>query len=375
LKIAIEDMTAKNSPVVYKKNPFSYDENIIIIRKNSAFSTLPRWRESFVADIELSENNLDAGTFEVGNDYYIHYVYQNGTGNLIISLNDSYENGVVVGGFHYGHIRKVSNDGLWIPVDPDGHDFRESTPVQWEDNVTVGIVPNSVWDMKNRPKSSPAGMVKIGGIWVDIYIASLHESTCEIFERGIAGLHAAIDSLQSKYGKIPVTGYEDFNWYNFVEISMRCKKRLLTYNEWIKAVYGNPQGEDDFNNYGWTKVSNTERAKTGCNVNNTNGIYDTLSGIKPYAISAYNVVDGVGNVPEWTSNLVLDWSGEQSLDWYDFLGDGKGQYWGSKSDQVRAICAGGTYNDGVKAGCRSFSLSGCIWNHSQIGARFASESL
>ena len=69
----------------------------------------------------------------------------------------------------------------------------------WQGNVYNGIIPNSVWTTKHRPKcDDPSGMVYLGnGLWGDIYLSS---------DNGSQG-------LQSKYNANPITGTEGLNWY------------------------------------------------------------------------------------------------------------------------------------------------------------------
>ena len=365
-----------------KKNPFSYSENKLVV---SAPLSIPVYNSStnrwvlftVVSNVEITESHLDTGTFDVGKDYYVYACDNDGALVFRISLNATYPLGFTgkarkIGGFHFGHIRKVSDDGLWVPVDGAGQKFGSGTP-NWKDNVTVGIVPNSVWDLKNRPKCSPEGMVKVGHIWVDIYMASAAESIT--FENGTGGLHVASGRLQSKYGQVPVSGTEGLNWYGFNELAARSGKRLLTYGEWIKAAYGNPQGLDSADTYGWTKTTNNARARTGCQVNNSTGTYDPTTGIKPAAISAYNIVDAVGNLYEWLDEL-SNRHDSTSWAWQDVLGSGKGQAYLPNSTGLVAYIAGANWNWGVRAGPRTINVSRYLWYaNTAVGSRLACDSL
>ncbi len=373
------DVKSPDKSYLEKKNPFSYSENKIVVKKDTVISLLnDEWKIFTVKqDVELSAADLDEGSFQVGTDYYV-YLCDNGDGIFLISANSTYPSGFnaassrKIGGFHYGHVRKVSSDGLWIPIDGAGAKFGSGTP-NWRDNVIVGIVPNSVWDLKNRPLCSPEGMVKVGRIWVDIYMSSAAEPIA--LESGTAGLHISSGRLQSNYGQIPVSGTEGLNWYCFQELASRVGKRLLTYGERIQAAFGTPQGLDNADTYGWTKTTNSGRARVGCQVNASTGVYDPSAGIKPAAISAYNCVDCVGNLWEWldeTSNR----HDSTSWNWQNVLGFNKGQIYLPNNVGAVAYLAGAGWNDGVRAGARAVHVSSCPWVVSTyIGSRLACDSL
>ncbi|WP_304225407.1 SUMF1/EgtB/PvdO family nonheme iron enzyme [Gracilinema caldarium] len=374
------DIKATGKNYLEKKNPFSYSENKLVVKKDTVISLLnEEWKIfTVMQEVELSEADLDEGSFQVGVDYYVYLCDNGGDGIFLISANSTYPSGFnasssrKVGGFHYGHIRKVSPDGLWIPIDGAGVKFGAGTP-GWRDNVTVGIVPNSVWDLKNKPLCSPEGMVKVGRIWVDIYLSSAAEPIA--LESGTAGLHIASGKLQSKYGQVPVSGTEGLNWYGFQELASRAGKRLLTYGEWIQAAFGSPQGLDGADTYGWTKTSNGGRTRTGCQVNASSGAYDPSAGIKPASISAYNCVDCVGNLWEWLDDI-SNRHDSTSWAWLDVLGSNKGQAYLPNNVGVAAYIAGARWADGVRAGARAVSVSSCPWGvHSGIGSRLVCDSL
>lgn len=371
LKMAIDDIVASNSPIISKKNPFSYDENIIVVRRNSIYATLPGWKQSFFTDIELSENNLDTGNFEVGKDYYIQYVYQNGTGNLIISLNATYQNGVKIGGFHYGHVRKVSGDGLWLPIDGTGNKWGNSGGIWW-DNVIIGIIPNSVWDLKNRPKCNPAGMVKVGKFWIDIYAVSEAET---IMFCSSEKVHIRSGKLQTKYGIKPISG-GSLSYFAFNELAMMLEKRLPRYIEIIFANFGSPIGLDDNNDYGFTAITNSYFTYTGCNVNPDTGVYDPINGIKPYAISAYNISDPVGNVRCLTSDLTANPELQGGWNWWDaLLGQNMGGLYSPHPLGLLVVAAGASWNDGIHGGQRTTYLHPISDINQQFGCRFVCDAL
>ncbi|GHU65113.1 hypothetical protein FACS189447_03480 [Spirochaetia bacterium] len=372
----------KREPIIEKVNPFSYADNTIRIKKGNVIPIRVGniWKVFVVLDDEiLTEANLDApsSTFQVGTDYAIYLVDDDADGRFSISANLTFpaganaDNSRKYGGFHYGHIRKVSADGLNIPIDSEGVAFGTGS-TNWKNNVVTGIVWNSVWDIQNRPKCSPEGMVKIGNLWVDIYQSSAAEPIT--LEGGTNGQHVSAGRLQSKYGMLPVTGTEGLNWYNFAELAARAGKKMLTYREWIAAAYGNPGGEDGADNYGWTKTSNSARARTGCRVSPGDGSFDAASGIKPYAISALNCVDCVGNVYEWLDSIFQRDTG--TWGWKNVLGAGKGQVYAPNDNNPGAAIAGGHWLQGVHAGPRCVSLGNYAWNvNPNIGVRLACDNL
>ena len=367
---------------IYKKNPYAYDSNVIVIKQGCAIDLYvsSAW-EQFVnrADIELTVADMDdSSAFVVGTDYYIYLVWDGTNVAVKISANSTYPSGYTsdnsrkIGGFHYGHIRKVSADDEWVPIDSTGVQFG-ANGVIWQRNVAVGIVPNSVWDLKNRPSCSPEGMVKVGNMWYDIYLASTAETVS--FQGATNGLHVIAGKLQSKYGQLPITGTEGLHWFNFNELATRIGKRLPSYGERIRGAYGNPGGEAAADNYGWTKTTNTARARTGASVGASSGVYDAAAGIKPYAVSAYNLIDTVGDIWEWLDELTVR-QDSTSWAWNDVLGSDKGQAYLPNNIGFTAFIAGGYWGDGVDCGPRSVYLSDVPWlMYTSLGCRLACDAL
>jgi hypothetical protein len=306
----------------------------------------------------------------------VYLVDDGAGGQLVISANSTFPDGAAadssrkLGGFHYGHIRCVNS--RYAPVDSNGVVYG-ATGVIWQNNVTIGIVPNSVWDLKNRPNCSPEGMVLVGNRWVDIYKASVAETIT--FESGTNGLFVANGLLQSKYGQLPTTGTEGLSWYSFQELAARSGKRLQTYGEFVQGAAGNPGGQDAADDYGWTKTSNNARARTGCKVNPSTGLYDAASGIKPYAISAYNLVDAIGNVWEWADELTIR-QDSTSWAWQNMLGADKGKAYLPNNIGLSTFICGGNWISGVFCGGRAVYLSYYPWAVGpDFGSRLACDKL
>jgi hypothetical protein len=366
-----------------KRNQFSYDENIIRFARGAAFDFFDgdSWKQ--INNRELMDfdplENLDVpGPYKVGTDYFIYLCLQGSDPVIVISENSTYPNGFnannsrKIGGFHYGVIRKVTPEGgLWIPIDSNGVKFGASG-IKWQDNVTVGIVPNSLWDLKNKPRVSFGGLVKVGGIWISVYQASVKSQISYL--SGTNGLHVAGGELQSKYGQLPATGTEGLNQYTFNELARLSGLRLPLYAEWLAAAFGSPQGEDGNNNYGWTQTSNSARARTGNRVNNSTGAYDAVNGVKPYAISAYNVVDCAGNVEEWLADYSIR-QDSTSWGWQDVLGAGMGKAYLPNNTGLIAMRAGGYWGRGAFCGPRAVLLNYYPWFvDGGYGARLACDA-
>ena len=146
------------------------------------------------------------------------------------------------------------------------------------------------------------------------------------------------------------------------------------YAEWLAGAFGSPQGEDGSNNYGWTKTTNTDRTYTGVGVNTSTGKRDTANGVKPYAISAYNLHDCAGNVAEWTSDYSIRLD-STSWDWQNVLGSGMGQAVLPFASGLSALGCGGYWGSGVHCGPRSVVANFCPWHFvTYIGARLACDA-
>ena len=380
---AAADFRCEGAGFIEKYKPFSYDESKLVIRADCAVrlggygAALVVNRGQFVFD---PADHLDSGRLEIGNDYYIYVCVDGDEARISVSANGTYPldaaapTSRMIGGFHYGSIRKVSADGTWTPIDSNGVKFG-STGIKWQDNVTTGIVPNSVWDLKNRPRTLFGGLAKVGTVWVSIYQASKRAEFS--FMKGDNFLHVADGELQSRYGQMPVSGIDGLCQYNFAELAARSGMRMMKYSEWLAAAYGAPQGEDHSNIYGWCDVDNKIRARTGCSVNAETGRFDPEHGDKPYAISAYNIVDTTGNVWEWLSEYT-NRHDAPSGQWtyYDQLGEGMGQIYGWKVDSFSSLAAGGHWHRGSCCGARAINPDDQPWKvNVHIGTRLACDAL
>ena len=296
----------------------------------------------------LTAGNLDTGSgFEMGTDYCVYCCDpSNGADTqdldevFVISKNSTYPSGYSadnsrkIGGFHYGIVRHINSKGN--PINSTGVEKGSG----WEGNVYTGILPNSVWTTKHRPKcEDPSGMVYLGNaLWGDIYLAS---------DNGL-------DGLQSKYNATPITGTEGINWYIANEKARRVGKRLPTYAEFCQAAFGSPQGQDGNNTYAWSATGNSGRQKTGYVKN---------------AVSALNIRDLVGNVWKWLDEFIHDPTGA-SWNWHDPMsGQGVGQLYMANSTGLHALIGGGYWTGGVRDGARTVHCGDYPWHvDTRIGA-------
>ena len=228
-----------------KQNPFEYDADILKFAEGVG---IPIWNgETWIQTINREEFTFDPASLldtgnelEFGVDYWVYICLDDTNPEIVVSKNESFPDGSTaatsrkIGHFYYGSIRKVSNDGLWIPIDSAGNKFG-SSGTKWQDNVTVGIVPNSIWDLKHKPKISHPGLVEVNGIWVGAFQASAEEAFT--FMSGTNGLHVTSGKLATKYGAIPVTGSEGMNQFTFNEIAHKQGLRLPKYAEWLAGAF------------------------------------------------------------------------------------------------------------------------------------------
>ena len=115
-------------------------------------------------DTNLSTaTHMDTGSVSNGKDYCVYACDNAGTLAFLISLATTFPAGYdantsrKIGGFH----TLCANVGTIASHTLTGY-------------VANDILPASIWDLKHRPLSEPAGMVFSGAanIWVDIYLAS-----------------------------------------------------------------------------------------------------------------------------------------------------------------------------------------------------------
>ena len=199
-----------------------------------------------VADI------LDTGTISNGKDYYVYACNNSGTLVFRVSLASTFP-----AGFDADTSRKISGFHTLCA------DVGTITGHPLSGFVAGDILPASVWDLKHRPVSEPAGMVYVAPIdkWVDIYLTS---------ETGA--------NTKSVFGGVIS---DNRNWMDFVDDGGAVKKRLLWDMEFQIAASGSNEG---------TNISTSTDPVT------TGGHNDTNS---RRMISNYGIEDMCGVMWQW----------------------------------------------------------------------------
>lgn len=274
---------------------------------------------------EVGEQTLTLGNGVLGKNYYVQCDKQ---GNLSITgIREDSGESACIGGFHYGRVRL------------------SRTP----SDVTVGIVPNSVWTLQWCPDcKSPDAMVYLGNkLWGDIYLTRVKTSAADA-----DGIGAAVQD-SSAYGALPCTGSENFCQFTFTECLRKVGKRLSTQDEFVAAADGSPVGLDNSNANAWSAATNTARTTCGAVAN---------------AISFLNVVDLVGNVWKWNLDKYELNNPNLNYAWHD-VSDIKGDVYGPGDYGLGALLSGGGWDYGSRCGSRCVSSSIWPWNvAADIGA-------
>lgn len=274
---------------------------------------------------EVGEQTLVLENGILGTNYYVQC---NTNGVLsITNIREDSDESVCIGGFHYGRIRlsRTVND------------------------LTVGIVPNSIWTLRWAPDcNSPDAMVYIGNkLWGDIYLTRVKTSASNS-----DGIGAEVQD-SSAYGSLPCTGSENFCQFTFTECLARVGKRLPYNDEFIAAADGSPIGLDNSNTNAWTATTNTARTTCGAVAN---------------AISFLNIVDLVGNVWKWNADKYELNRPNVNYSWHE-VSDVKGDVYGPGDYGLGALCSGGHWFYGSHCGSRCVGVSNWPWGVSvYIGA-------
>ena len=217
--------------------------------------------------------------------------------------------------------------------------------------VTGDIIPNSAWDLKFRAVSENAGMVWVKGInkWVDIYLPSWQNG-------GMASVYGG--TIVDGVSAVPITGELAAEYYGLVG------KQLITRDEFLVAMAGNPQG-----------VNIAGSADPG-----TTGGHSATNGVR--IVSNYGIEDGVGVLWQWGADQYENYPGSTWTAANYYLG---GYAWQTKSIQnddietsgkgscgglLRRVRLGARWDDGAYCGsraadCYNFSAD----RHSSISAR------
>ena len=245
----------------------------------------------------------------------------------------------IVGGFHYGVRRHVTNDYVAIckttnaapgdvVVDNWGREDVSTDTVwslaengiilasnnyvsTWIKNISVGPIPNSFWDTEHCPQCYSVedsvhqlgGMVDVGPFWQDIYELSV-ESIKHV--GGDNGPIVSVEGAGSYFGKEPLVNQ---NWYTMNAIARMIGKRLPTRTEALIGAQWAPGNNDSYDN-----VTGNNVKLTGCGVNE-DGKYAGEDGNGLYGVSAMNLCNGNGNVSEMTATISYQNASTGSWSW------------------------------------------------------------
>lgn len=275
--------------------------------------------------------DMDTGTISNGKDYYVYACDNSGSLVFKISLASTYPTGYTadtsrkIGGFH----TLCVNVGTIA-----GHPLTGFT--------ANSILPQSVWDLKHRPVSEPAGMVwsDEAQIWVDIYLASgMGSSTASVYGGTI---------LDSR------------NWMDFVDDFGAVKKQLLDDAEFQLIAAGSNEE---------TNISGSADPVT------TGGHSDSAA---RRMISNIGCEDCCGAMWQWLrdqsfrSDYVTGWG------WYNLPG-AKGSLYNQDGVNGRAdvkLLAGGNWTVAAYCGSRCRHAYGYRWRtYTYIGGRGRSRKL
>ncbi|MEA3380563.1 MAG: hypothetical protein U9Q87_06790 [Pseudomonadota bacterium] len=279
-------------------------------------------------DVNISTaTDMDTGTVANGEDYNVYACDDSGTLAFKISLNNTFPSGFTtdtsrkIGGFH----TLCTNVGTIA-----GHPLT--------DYAANDILPASIWDLKHRPISEPAGMVFDEGsnIWVDIYLASGTGASC-------ASANGA-------------TITDTRNWMDFIDDGHAVKKQLLTDDQFQSIAMG----------------SNEETNIAGSADPVTTGGHSDTAGRR--MISNIGCEDCAGAMYQWLLTSAARLDDETAGGWYDLTGD-KGSFYtyGTNKYGNTQLRAGGTWADGAACGSRCrFAVHYRWFTYSSIAVRLGS---
>jgi hypothetical protein len=185
-------------------------------------------------------------------------------------------------------------------------------------------------------------MVKVGNVWVDIYLASVI---------GVWPDEKAV----SRYNATPISGAEGYCYMDYVRLAKNAGKRLPTWQEFLAFSYGHPSPE-----------TNTFSGRQA-------------TGSISWALSCENVDQCAGNLWQVLDETFLRYD-SSGWGWKDHLNTGRdasfnhGQVY--TKDYFTVLLAGGRWGDGARAGARSANLSDSVGIvGSSVGFRCVSDPL
>ena len=336
-------------------------------------------------------DNLDTGSISAGKDYCVFLCNEgDGSASVVISLNSTYPTGYTasnsrkIGGFHTLCLAVAHDATLsaWAPdtaisvgetrkarvwdgyiyrctaIADTGHTHADTEPtwstydvgdpitdnnVTWlkeqhalEGYASGAILPESVWDLLHRPRSSANGMVwsdRDQG-WLDVYLQS-----------------GTLGDTESAYGG---TITDTRTWNDHVDDLSHVSKKLLSDSSFQTGADG----------------SNEESNIAGSSDPVTSGGHLDTYGRR--LISHIGCEDCCGAMWQWLRTQsyqydTSDWS------WYALPG-GKGQLYHQGTYGDVKLLAGAGWAHGTASGSRARNAACCRWSaNSIIGGRGRAE--
>lgn len=277
--------------------------------------TLPAGMEILIGNkvysnkVNVILNLSSVGGEKAGKDVYIYACQGTGTEPVFkLSLNstvpDGYnaDNSRKIGGFHClcSDVGTISGHTL------SGYRARD-------------IIPNSLWDLRHRPKCDPSGMVYIDkvDVWMDIYLNSWNGSKLVSVNNGVT---ADGGSTKVYHGEL------------FVEDLANINKRLPLREEFQVAAKGSNENTNISESTDW----------------NTTGGHTDTAGRR--MISNYGLEDACGYLWQWASDIGVNGSSS----WTDSVyGGSDTQKYGRSYGNLYRALLGGRWDDGAGCGSRS----------------------
>ena len=250
-----------------------------------------------------------------------------------------------IGGFHYG-------------LTPSG-ETPTGNKTSADITAIAGINAYSIWTNWHRPNCDPRGMVKVGDIWVDIYLADSrygirkYSAPTSITGYKIAGgatnYGREIPLIPTEFGGNGSSNYGKLTWFQVNEIAKAAGKRSLRYSEFPSAMYG--------------VLEQTDASSYDGGGGNIFHIAQLTS--------KFGIEQATGTQWVWGDDV----QGIGGDGWKTGLTDSRGGIY-AYTNQPTAVILGGYRGEGSNVGSRCSVWNSSVWySHWSFGCRFACDHL